>query len=182
MSEVKKSKRANRFKIKCSECNTIMDSDHRNKHNKHFHLNLLKKIKRVRWEVLNASKNPFIISSRSQSVLRSSFGKTFGFEEPQTDLHVATYSAIDAESISHEASNHTKDEIDIEPPTKIKRKSNLNHHTDKIPHEIKNDSQLIDEHFLEEPASTDVNLADPTESCHKVHGMLNDLLQTLHNG
>ena len=143
---------------------------------------MLKKIKRVRWDVLNASKNPFIISSRSQSVLRSSFGKTFGVEEPQTDSHVATYSAIGAESISHEASNHTKDEIDIEPLTKIKRKSNLNHHTDKIPHKIKNDSQLIDEHFLEEPASTDVNLADPTESCDKVHGMLNDLLQTLHNG
>ena len=75
----------------------------------------------------------------------------------------------------------------------------MNHHTDEIPHEIKNESQLtdehfleepestenepqlIDEHFLEEPAPTDVNLADPTESCDKVHGMLNDLLQTLHN-
>ena len=42
MSEVKKFKRTNRFKIKYLECNTIMDSDHRNKNNKRFHLNLLK--------------------------------------------------------------------------------------------------------------------------------------------
>ena len=168
--------------------------------------------------MLNAPKNPFIISSRSQSVLRSSFRKTFRIEEPQTDSHVTTLSAVNVESISHEAPTDTKDEIDIEPPTKIKRKSKLNHHTDKIPHEIGNESQLIDEHFLEEPelnenephlidehfleepgstenepqlidkhlleepASTNVNLADPMESCDKVHGMLNNLLQTLHNG
>ena len=47
---------------------------------------------------------------------------------------------------------------------------------------MENELQLIDEYFLEEPASTDVNLANPTESCDKVHGMLNNLLQTLHNG
>ena len=47
MSEVKKSKRTNQFKIKCFECNAIMDSDHRSKHNKRFQLNLLKKRKIV---------------------------------------------------------------------------------------------------------------------------------------
>ena len=132
--------------------------------------------------------------------MRSNFGKTFGIQEPQTDSHVTTHCTINVESISHETPTNTKDEIDIEPPTKIKRKSNLNHQTDRIPHEIENESQLIDEdfleepestenepqlndeHFLEEPASIGVNLADPTESCDKVHGMLNDLLQTLHNG
>ena len=46
MNEVKKSKRTNRFKIKCLECNTIIDSDHGNKHNKRFRLNLLKKKKK----------------------------------------------------------------------------------------------------------------------------------------
>ena len=45
MNEVKKSKRTNRFKIKCLESNKIMDSDHGNKHNKLFHLNLLIKKK-----------------------------------------------------------------------------------------------------------------------------------------
>ena len=114
--------------------------------------------------------------------MRSNFGKTFGIQEPQTDSHVTTHCTINVESISHETPTNTKDEIDIEPPTKIKRKSNLNHQTDRIPHEIENESQLIDEDFLEEPASIGVNLADPTESCDKVHGMLNDLLQTLHNG
>ena len=114
--------------------------------------------------------------------MRSSFGKTFGIEEPQTDLHVTTHSTINVESISHEAPTDTKDEIYIEPPTKIKCKSNLNYNTDEILHEIENESQLIDEHFLEEPVSIDVNLADPTESCDRVHDMLNGLLQTLHNG
>ena len=114
--------------------------------------------------------------------MRSNFGKTFGIQEPQTDSHVTTHCTINVESISHETPTNTKDEIDIELPTKIKRKSDLSHHTDRIPHEIENESQLIDEDFLEEPASIGGNLADPTESCDKVHGMLNDLLQTLHNG
>ena len=87
--------------------------------------------------------------------MRSNFGKTFGIEEPQTDSYVTTHSAVNVELIPHEAPTDTKDEIDIEPPTKIKRKSNLNHHTDEIPHEIENESQLIDEHFLEEPESTE---------------------------
>ena len=104
--------------------------------------------------------------------MRSSFGKTFGIEEPQTDSHVTVHSTIKVESISHEAPTDIKDEIlDIEPPTKIKRKSNLNHHTDEILHEIENESQLIDEHILEEPTSIEVNLADSTESCEKLHVM-----------
>ena len=82
--------------------------------------------------------------------MRSSFGKTFGIEEPQTDSLVTTHSIINVESIFHEAPTDTKDEIDIEPPTKIKCKSNLNYNTDEILHEIENESQLIDEHFLEE--------------------------------
>ena len=65
---------------------------------------------------------------------------------------MTAHSAIKVESISHEAQTDIKDEIlDIEPPTKIKRKSNWNHHTDEILHEIENESQLIDEHILEEP-------------------------------
>ena len=114
--------------------------------------------------------------------MRSSLGKTFGIEEPQIDSHVTTHSVTNVESISHEAPTDTKDEINVEPPIKIKRKSNLNHHTNEILHEVENKSQLIDEHFLEEsestenepqlidehfleePASTDINLADPTES------------------
>ena len=92
MSEVKKSKRTNQLKTKCLECNTVMDSDHRNKQNKRFHLNLLKNRKSIRWEVLNAPKNPFIISAQSQSVLTSSSGKTVRIEEPEIDSHVTAYS------------------------------------------------------------------------------------------
>ena len=44
----------------------------------------------------------------------------------------------------HEAPTTTIDEIDINPPTKIKIKSNLNHHTAEIPSESENQSQLID--------------------------------------
>ena len=87
--------------------------------------------------------------------MRSNFGKTFGIQEPQTDSHVTTHCTINVESISHETPTNTKDEIDIEPPTKIKRKSNLNHQTDRIPHKIENESQLIDEDVLEEPESTE---------------------------
>ena len=42
------------------------------------------------------------------------------------------------------------------------------------PESTENEPQLIDEYFLEDPASTDVSLADPTESCDKIHGMLNN--------
>ena len=67
MSTVKKSKRKNRFKIKCLEFNTIMDSDQQNKRNKRFHLNFLKNRKSIRWEVLNTPKDTFIIlSDRNQ--------------------------------------------------------------------------------------------------------------------
>ena len=48
MSKVKNSKRTNQFNIKCLECNTIMDSDHRSKHNKFFHLNLSKNEKSIK--------------------------------------------------------------------------------------------------------------------------------------
>ena len=54
-----------------------------------------------------------------------------------------------------EAPTNTKDEVDIEPSTKIKCKSNLNRHTDEILQEIENESQLINEHFLKEPESTE---------------------------
>ena len=87
-------------------------------------------------EVLITPKVPFIISSQLQSVLRSSFGKTFGIWEPQTDSHVTPHSAINIESISHVALISTNNEISIEPPTKTKCESNLNHHTDEILHEI----------------------------------------------
>ena len=40
-----------------------MDSDKQNKYNKRFNLNYLKNRKSIRWAVLNAPKNPFIISS-----------------------------------------------------------------------------------------------------------------------
>ena len=76
------------------------------------------------------------------------FGKTVQIEEPQTDSNLTTHSTINVESISHEAPTNTKDEIDIEPLTKIKRKSNLNHHNGDIPHKIENESQLIDENFF----------------------------------
>ena len=111
MSKVKNSKRTNQFNIKCLECNTIMDSDHRSKHNKFFHLNLSKNEKSIKWAVLNAPKNPFITSSRSQSVLTSSLDKTDGIQEPQTDSYVTTHSTINVELISHEATTNTKDEI-----------------------------------------------------------------------
>ena len=41
----------------------VMNSGHRNKRNKRFHLNLLKNRKSIRWGVLDAPKDPFIISS-----------------------------------------------------------------------------------------------------------------------
>ena len=47
----------------------------------------------------------------------------------------------------------------------MKCKSNLNHHNGKIPQETENEPQLIDKQFLEEPASTDASLADPTAGC-----------------
>ena len=87
----------------------------------------------------------------SQSVLTSSLDKTVIIKESQTDSHVTTHSTINVESISHGAPSNTRDEIDIQSPTKIKRKSNLNHYTDEIPHETENKPQLIDEHFLEVP-------------------------------
>ena len=34
----------NRFKIKCFECNVVMNKEHRNKHNQRFHADLLTKI------------------------------------------------------------------------------------------------------------------------------------------
>ena len=72
--------------------------------------------------------------------------------KPLESKNMTAHSTIKVESISHEVQTDIKDEIlDIEPPTKIKRKSNLNHHTDEILHEIENESQLIDEHILEEP-------------------------------
>ena len=104
----------------------VMDSGHRNKRNKRFHLNLLKNRKSIRWGwggglwVLNVPKNSF---------------NTF----------LTIHSTINVESILHEAPTTTKDEIDINPPTKIKLKSNLNDHTDEIPRESENQSQLIDE-------------------------------------
>ena len=108
----------------------------------------------------------------SQSVLTTSFGNHDGVEKPEKDLHVTAHSTINIESISHKAPTNTKDDIDIKPRIKIKCNSNLNHHNEKILQKIENECQLIDEQFLEEPASTDTNLADPTESCDRVHGML----------
>ena len=51
-------------------------------------------------------------------------------------------------SVGKQPSN-TRHEIDMQSPTKIKRKSNLNHYTYEIPHETENKPELIDEHFLE---------------------------------
>ena len=99
----------------------------------------------------NAPKNLFTISSRSQSVLTSSLDKTVGIEKPQTDSHLTTYSTNNVKSISHESPTNIKGEIDIEPRTKIKCKSNLNHHNDEIPHKSKNESQFTNEQFLEKP-------------------------------
>ena len=101
--------------------------------------------------ISKAPKNLFIISSRSQSVLTSSLEKTVGIEKPQTDSHLTTYSTNNVKSISHESPTNIKGEIDTEPRTKIKRKSNLNHYNDEILHESKNESQFINERFLEEP-------------------------------
>ena len=68
MEAVGKNKRTNRFKIKCLECKTILDNDHRKKHNERVHADLIKQRKSIRWEVLNAPKNPFFASSRSKPI------------------------------------------------------------------------------------------------------------------
>ena len=108
----------------------------------------------------------------SQSVLTTSLGNHDGIEKLEKDLHVTAHSTINIESILHKAPTNTKDDIDIKHRIKIKCNSNLNHHNEKILQKIENESQLIDEQFWEEPASTDTNLADPTESCDRIHGML----------
>ena len=65
---LKMASKRNRFKIKCLECGSSMDNDYHNKHNKKFHAEILKKNKPVRYETLNAPKNPFeICSKRSKS-------------------------------------------------------------------------------------------------------------------
>ena len=63
MGDNKPTRRTNRFKIKCLECNKILNHDHRNKHNKRWHSELLKKHKFIKWERLDARKNPFETSS-----------------------------------------------------------------------------------------------------------------------
>ena len=117
------------------------------------------------------SKKSFHNIVWSQSILTTSFGKIIGIKEPQTDSHVTVVCD------KREAPTNIKDEIDIKPPTKIKCKSNLNRHTDEILQ-----SQLIDEHILKEPQSTEnepqiiekqfLEETASTESCDKVHGML----------
>jgi len=52
-------KDANRFKITCLECGVEMNNDYRTKHNRLFHAKILKQHKVIRWETLNAPKNPF---------------------------------------------------------------------------------------------------------------------------
>ena len=49
----------NRFKITCLECGVPMNNDHQTKHNLLFHREMLKQHKVIRWETLNAPKNPF---------------------------------------------------------------------------------------------------------------------------
>ena len=49
----------NRFKTTCFECGVLMNNDHRMKHNLLFHAEMLKQHKVIRWETLNAPKNPF---------------------------------------------------------------------------------------------------------------------------
>ena len=52
-------KSANRFKITCLECGVEMNNDYRLKHNRLFHAQMVKQHKLIRWETLNAPKNPF---------------------------------------------------------------------------------------------------------------------------
>ena len=49
----------NLFKITCLKCGVPMNNDHRTKHNLLFHAEMLKQHKVIRWETLNAPKNPF---------------------------------------------------------------------------------------------------------------------------
>ena len=53
------SKPKNRFKITCLECGVPMNNDYRTTHNFLFHAEMLKQHKVIRWETLNAPKNPF---------------------------------------------------------------------------------------------------------------------------
>ena len=53
------SKPKSRFKITCLEYGVPMNNDHRTKHNLLFHAEMLKQHKVIRWETLNAPKNPF---------------------------------------------------------------------------------------------------------------------------
>ena len=59
-----KKKKVYRCKIKCLECNATMDSDYRLKHDKSYHVDLVKKNKSVRYEKLNAP-NLYLILKRS---------------------------------------------------------------------------------------------------------------------
>ena len=63
---VKSKKRKNRYKIKCLECGVTMNNDYRSKHNKLFHEELLKQYRPVRYEKLDAPKNPFEFASSSR--------------------------------------------------------------------------------------------------------------------
>ena len=60
-----------RFKITCLECGVDMDHDYRIKHNRLFHASILKEHKVIRYQTLNAPKDPFA-AARPAKVPRTS--------------------------------------------------------------------------------------------------------------
>ena len=60
-----------RFKITCLECNVDMDSDYRSRHNRLFHAKMLKEHKVIRWQTLDAPKDPFA-AARPAKIPRTS--------------------------------------------------------------------------------------------------------------
>ena len=126
-----------------------MDSDHRNKRNKLFHLNLFKKQKEHQMGGVKHSKKSFHNIVWSQSVLTTSFGKIVGIKEPQTDSHVTVQSVI---NVKHQPTPKMKSMLSLLLKLNVKVIWTV------IPTKFYKKSQLIDEHFLKEPESTENEL------------------------
>lgn len=63
--EPKKRKRS-RVKLRCLVCKDIFDEDYRGKHNRKYHMKLIKENKFIPYEQVDAPANPFVFSQRQK--------------------------------------------------------------------------------------------------------------------
>jgi uncharacterized UBP type Zn finger protein len=110
---------SSRYKVLCLECNQSFDNDYRLKHNRLHHSELLKQHKVIRWQKVDAPKNPFEAAASSRRPAKVPRTDSVHDDEPSGSHHESLEKPTALEETTTTDEPSTSHHESLEKPTAL---------------------------------------------------------------